>query len=185
MSLILPHLQPRVISSLLYKPTSIYPNLKPLAFSAKPKTKFQSNPSVSRSNTRFCHTYVPKSASVNGFPLQSDSEVSPRDVGVNNAELSEKLRRWIAFVRSVLPGGSWWSFSEDVDVVLTAKPVTVLRALQRMWELIAKDRWIIFAAFTTLIITAVSSPLVSNWIELKWKFASFDNVEDFRRWPLH
>ncbi|KAE9454136.1 hypothetical protein C3L33_13967, partial [Rhododendron williamsianum] len=182
MSLILPHLQPRVISSLLYKPTSIYPNLKPLAFSAKPKTKFQSNPSVSRSNTRFCHTYVPKSASVNGFPLQSDSEVSPRDVGVNNAELSEKLRRWIAFVRSVLPGGSWWSFSEDVDVVLTAKPVTVLRALQRMWELIAKDRWIIFAAFATLIITAVSSPLVGNWIELKWKFASFDNVEDFRFW---
>ncbi|KAG5522061.1 hypothetical protein RHGRI_034311 [Rhododendron griersonianum] len=164
MSLILPHLQPRVISSLLYKPTSIYPNLKPLAFSAKPKTKFQSNPSVSRSNTRFRHTYVPKSASINGFPLQSDSEVSPRDVGVNNAELSEKLRRWIAFVRSVLPGGSWWSFSEDVDVVLTAKPVTVLRALQRMWELIAKDRWIIFAAFATLIITALAEISIPHFL---------------------
>lgn len=180
MSLILPHLQPLLIPSLHHKPTSLYPNLKPLAFSAKPKTKFQSNPSVSRSNTRFRRTYVPKSASVNGFPLKSDSEVSPRDVEVNKAKLSEKLRRWIAFVRSVLPGGSWWSFSEDVEVVLTAKPVTVLRALQRMWELIAKDRWIIFAAFATLIITAVSSPLVGNWIELKWKFASFDNVEDFR-----
>lgn len=81
-------------------------------------------------------------------------------------ELSEKLRRWIAFVRSVLPGGSWWRFPMDVDVVLAAKPVTVLRALQRMWELIAKDRWIVFAAFATLIVTAVSTPLVGSYYNI-------------------
>ncbi|XP_058194019.1 ABC transporter B family member 26, chloroplastic [Rhododendron vialii] len=181
MSLILPHLQPRLIPFLHHKPTSIYPNLKPLAFSAKPKTKFQSNPSVSRSNTRFRRTYVPKSASVNGFPLQSDSEVSPRDVGVNNAELSEKLRRWIAFVRSVLPGGSWWSFSEDVDVVLTAKPVTVLRALQRMWELIAKDRWIIFAAFATLIITALAEISIPHFLTASIFSAQSGQIVVFQR----
>ncbi|KAI8528171.1 hypothetical protein RHMOL_Rhmol12G0130000 [Rhododendron molle] len=181
MSLILPHLQPRLIPSLHHKPTSIYPNLKPLAFSAKPETKFQSNPSVSRSNTRFRRTYVPKSASVNGFPLKSDSEVPPRDVGVNNAELSEKLRRWIAFVRSVLPGGSWWSFSEDVDVVLTAKPVTVLRALQRMWELIAKDRWIIFAAFATLIITALAEISIPHFLTASIFSAQSGQIIVFQR----
>lgn len=38
---------------------------------------------------------------------------------------------------------------------MTAKAVTVLRALQRMWDLVAKDRWIIFAAFSVLVFAAV------------------------------
>lgn len=68
----------------------------------------------------------------------------------------------MGFIRDMLPGGNWWTLSTGhVDVRLTAKPVTVVRALQRMWELISEDRWVIFVAFLTLILTAVSSFLLS------------------------
>lgn len=76
--------------------------------------------------------------------------------GEAEGDFSERLRRWMAFVRTILPGGSWWSFSEDVEVRILAEPVTVSRALVRMWKLVANDRWVIFAAFSTLIVAAVS-----------------------------
>lgn len=63
------------------------------------------------------------------------------------------------FVRNVFPGGNWWRLDVD-DVGVTAKPVTVVRALHRMWELIAQDGLLILAAFTALIITAVREPTV-------------------------
>lgn len=76
--------------------------------------------------------------------------------GEAEVDFSERLRRWMAFVRTILPGGSWWSFSEDVEVRILAEPVTVSRALVRMWKLVANDRWVIFFAFSTLIVAAVS-----------------------------
>lgn len=64
---------------------------------------------------------------------------------------------WVRFGRSVLPGGSWWSLSEDNHVDITAaKPITVIVALRRMWELIAGDQWILFVAFGSLVIAALS-----------------------------
>jgi hypothetical protein len=54
-----------------------------------------------------------------------------------------------------LPWGKWWSFDEDVELKLLAEPVTVLQALTRMWNLVAQDRWVIFAAFAALILAAV------------------------------
>lgn len=79
----------------------------------------------------------------------------------DNVSVPEKIRQCIDFIRTILPGGSWWSFSDEVDGRFIAKPVTVWRALSRMWELVAEDRWVIFAAFSTLIVAAVraSSPL--------------------------
>ena len=76
--------------------------------------------------------------------------------GEADGDLVERLRRWLAFARTVLPGGSWWNFDEDVEIRFLAEPVTVSRALLRMWNLVANDRWIIFAAFSTLIVAAVS-----------------------------
>jgi len=73
----------------------------------------------------------------------------------DNVSLAEKIRQCIDFLRTILPGGSWWSFSDEVDGRFIAKPVTVWRALSRMWELVAEDRWVIFAAFSTLIVAAV------------------------------
>ena len=97
-----------------------------------------------------------KSASINGFSVQNAPEFS-RDH--QDVELSEKLRRFIGFVRTLLPGGNWWNFSDDVEVRILAKPVTVLRALIRMWHLVAQDRWVIFAAFSALILAAVRASL--------------------------
>ncbi|KAE8021483.1 hypothetical protein FH972_007368 [Carpinus fangiana] len=64
---------------------------------------------------------------------------------------------WVRFGQSVLPGGSWWSLSEDDHVDITAaKPITVMVALRRMWELIAGDRWLVFVAFGSLVTAALS-----------------------------
>lgn len=110
------------------------------------------NPNSSAPPKRVLLPPLKSASSINGFPIQNAPEVS-RDR--RNAELFERVRRWIGSARTVLPGGSWWSFSDDVDVKLLAKPVTVLQALIRMWHLVAQDRWVIFTAFATLIVAAV------------------------------
>ncbi|XP_057495685.1 ABC transporter B family member 26, chloroplastic-like [Actinidia eriantha] len=165
MALLLCDLQPCVISSLHRRQTSvnIHRQTKTHRFTAN--SKFQFNFSVLRSKRRFHHTSAPKWASINGFPAQSNSEES----GKTNVELSEKLRRWIGFIRSILPGGSWWSLSEGVEVVMMAKTVTVFGALQRMWEFVSKDRWVIFATFATLIVTAVTCDLGCLSVEVEWQ----------------
>lgn len=53
---------------------------------------------------------------------------------------------------------------EDVDVGLAAKPVTVWNALYRMWQLVSNDRWVIFAAFSALIITALSEISIPHFL---------------------
>lgn len=73
----------------------------------------------------------------------------------DSVSLPERIRQCVGFLRSILPGGSWWRFSEEVDSRFVAEPVTVWRALTRIWELVAEDRWVIFAAFSTLIVAAV------------------------------
>ncbi|XP_047267743.1 ABC transporter B family member 26, chloroplastic isoform X6 [Capsicum annuum] len=110
-----------------------------------PKSKIQ----FSFSSQRFRYL---SSASINAYSsVQEYPEGSSSDAG-----LREKLVEWIRFVRNVFPGGNWWRFSsENVDVGGTAKPVTVVHALHRMWKLIAKDGLLVFAAFTALIVTAV------------------------------
>lgn len=56
------------------------------------------------------------------------------------------------------------------------KPVTVWRALSKMWELVAKDRWVIFAAFSALIVAAVSTFLLGeNMFFLSDFFIAFTN----------
>ncbi|KFK23022.1 hypothetical protein AALP_AAs55890U000100 [Arabis alpina] len=45
-----------------------------------------------------------------------------------------------------------------------AKLVSVWRALSRMWELVAEDRWVIFAAFSTLIVAALLEISISHFL---------------------
>ncbi|XP_054788172.1 ABC transporter B family member 26, chloroplastic-like isoform X3 [Prosopis cineraria] len=67
------------------------------------------------------------------------------------------LRKAFSFARSISPGGSWWNLSEHKqDNVEAAKPLTALLALRRMWVLISGERWILFVAFGSLVIAAVS-----------------------------
>lgn len=110
-------------------------------------------PSLSR------HVSLPPrdSSSFNGAILQEEL-VFGDDGGFRNAD---KVRgwSWADSVRSILPGGTWWELPEDVQVKLMAKPVTLWRALSRMWDLVARDRWVIYAAFSALILAAVLSLL--------------------------
>ncbi|KAI9075576.1 hypothetical protein K1719_042482 [Acacia pycnantha] len=67
------------------------------------------------------------------------------------------LRTAFSFARSISPGGSWWNLSEHKqDDVEAAKRMTALLALRRMWVLISGERWILFVAFGSLVIAAVS-----------------------------
>ncbi|KAK6160266.1 hypothetical protein DH2020_003647 [Rehmannia glutinosa] len=109
---------------------------------------------------RFNYISPVKSASVNGYPINKDSLADNERV-----ELSEKLKKWVKFVREILPGGEWWKLStEGVEDLISAKPVTVLRALKKMWELIAQDRWVVFTAFVALIVTAVSEISIPHYL---------------------
>lgn len=44
---------------------------------------------------------------------------------------------------------------DDNVEIAAAKPITVIFALRRMWELIADDRWVVIVAFGALVIAAV------------------------------
>ncbi|KAL3656073.1 ABC transporter B member 26, chloroplastic [Castilleja foliolosa] len=104
-----------------------------------------------------------RSASVNGYPINKDDDASVIDS--ERVELSEKLTKWIKLVREILPGGDWWRLSsEGLEVLVSAKPVTVFRALNKMWELIAQDRWVVFAAFVALIVTAISEISIPHYL---------------------
>ncbi|PIN17383.1 Peptide exporter, ABC superfamily [Handroanthus impetiginosus] len=111
---------------------------------------------------RFHYICPVKSASVNGYPISKEDENS--FTGSGKVELSEKLRKWVKFAREILPGGDWWRLSTEVEDVISAKPVTVLRALKKMWELIAEDRWVVFTAFTALIVTAFSEISIPHYL---------------------
>ncbi|KAH1260148.1 ABC transporter B family member 26, chloroplastic [Glycine max] len=100
----------------------------------------------------------PKCASINGVSVPNNPEASGEEQQqvYNASELLERIRKWVGILPSILPGGRWWEFSGDVDVQVVAQPVTVWRALGKMWDLVAGDRWVIFAAFSALIVAAIS-----------------------------
>ncbi|XP_050372398.1 ABC transporter B family member 26, chloroplastic [Argentina anserina] len=120
-----------------------------------------------------------KSASVNGYAAEDYAEKN-RAAEETEVEVSERLRRLFGFIRSVLPGGAWWSFSDDADVDIFAKPVTVTRALTRMWALVSQDRWVIFAAFSALIVAAVSEISIPHYLTASIFSAQNGNVAVFR-----
>ncbi|MCD9641123.1 ABC transporter B member 26, chloroplastic [Datura stramonium] len=120
------------------------------------------------------------SASIIGYSLQEYQKADSLEE--SEVGLREKLVKWIEFVRNVFPGGNWWRLSsEDVDVGATAKPVTVVRALHRMWELIAEDGLLIFAAFTALIVTALSEISIPHFLTASIFSAQSSSIPVFHR----
>lgn len=119
-------------------------------------------------NQRYRYISPLNSASINGYSVQE-------------ADSSEKLGvKWMEFVRNVFPGGNWWRLDVD-DVGVTAKPVTVVRALHRMWELIAQDGLLILAAFTALIITALSEISIPHFLTASIFSAQSSSITVFHR----
>lgn len=107
-------------------------------------------------NKRLVNFTPVKSATVNGYTGRNYDD-SVEVTGGDNVVVgvTERLLRFIKLIPLVFPGGKWWKFSDDVEIAGIAKPVTLVLALKRMWRLIEHDRWIIIAAFSALILTAV------------------------------
>ncbi|XP_058005677.1 uncharacterized protein LOC110640683 isoform X4 [Hevea brasiliensis] len=66
-----------------------------------------------------------------------------------------ELGSFLSFFRQFCPaeidGASLRMWKSNI----LAKPVTMWRALGRMWQLVTQDRWVIFAAFSALIVAAL------------------------------
>ncbi|XP_042053097.1 ABC transporter B family member 26, chloroplastic-like [Salvia splendens] len=132
------------------------------------------------SSRRFHHISTVKSASVNGYPIAKDDGVP--STASEKIELTEKLKKWVKFAREIFPGGDWWRLpTEDIGDVMVAKPVTVFRALKKMWDLIAEDRWVIFTAFVTLVITALSEISIPHYLTASIFSAQSSTIALFHR----
>ncbi|XP_030544747.1 ABC transporter B family member 26, chloroplastic-like [Rhodamnia argentea] len=70
----------------------------------------------------------------------------------------ESARSWLRSAASFLPGGGWWSLRGDWEEAgaADAKAVSVVTALRWVWGLIAEDRLVIYVAFGSLAVAALS-----------------------------
>lgn len=145
---------------------------KPLCFLTT--KKFLSSPLFLLSGhrpRRFCALKASPS-SLNGFALPQNlgAKTGHFDGELREAGLREKLWSRLVLLRSFLPGGSWWNLEQqeearDGEVTKDRKEgVSVIGALRRMWMLVAKDRWVIFAAFTALMIAALSEISIPHFL---------------------
>ncbi|KAL8475388.1 hypothetical protein ACS0TY_028161 [Phlomoides rotata] len=70
------------------------------------------------------------------------------------------FKRWFQFIRDISPGGSWWDLSvleQNIEgFPIEADTMTALNALNKMWALVADDKWILYTAFGALTVAAVS-----------------------------
>ncbi|KAK2975249.1 hypothetical protein RJ640_028001, partial [Escallonia rubra] len=147
------------------RPSFPYTKLRPLAIPSSAISHFPVNTNVrfqrSVKNPDPNRLHICNSSSTSRFSLPSSPTDGDRDV-----DLVEGLKEWMVFIRSVLPGGSWWDLcdpEEDLDATLAmAKPVTVLHALRRMWALVEDHRLAIFAAFASLTIAAFVEISIPN-----------------------
>ncbi|KAF5961643.1 hypothetical protein HYC85_002852 [Camellia sinensis] len=118
-------------------------------------------------NFRFPNSIKPPNIRYECFHFHIPNSGSAKDSSAPNIPKAEVLERWVIFMRSVLPGGSWWNLSDSNEVgskAREAKPVTVLLALRRIWALFADDRWVIYAALVSLTIVALSEISIPNFL---------------------
>ncbi|CAH9091292.1 unnamed protein product [Cuscuta europaea] len=132
------------------------------------------------SKKSYGYVYTATSASVNGFSSQNYGK--ERSFEESDAGLGEKFWKGVQFARDILPGGSWWRLSpEEVEVEMVAEPVTVMLALQRMWDLIAEDRWLIFSAFAALVVTALSEISIPHFLTASIFSVQSSSISVFHR----
>ncbi|KAK3032071.1 hypothetical protein RJ639_036285 [Escallonia herrerae] len=145
------------------RPSFPYTKLRPLTIPSSAISHFPINVRFQGSvkNPDPNRLHLCNSSSTSRFSLP----ISPTD-GDSDVGLVEVLKGWMVFIRSFLPGGSWWDLcdpEEDLDATLAmAKPVTVLHALRRMWALVEDRRLAIFAAFASLTVAAFAEISIPN-----------------------
>ncbi|CAL0331535.1 unnamed protein product [Lupinus luteus] len=170
--------QPSLIPSI-----TSHHNIKtqPLIIRASQKNRYHFTTLTFSSRSRhILLTHHPlKSASINGFSVQNNPEASSE---VNAIDFLHRLRKWVQFLPLILPGGKWWDLSDDeVEAQVLAKPITVWRALAKMWHLVSRDRWVIFAAFTALIVAAVSEISIPHFMTASIFSAQNADITVFHR----
>ncbi|XP_048318340.2 ABC transporter B family member 26, chloroplastic [Ziziphus jujuba] len=170
--------QPRLFSSLHRRQTPFGAHKKQLHFATINELRFSS--SRPKFNLRRILLPPPKSSSINGYSVQSSPEFL-KDSGEAEVDRFERVKRWIDFVRSILPGGKWWNSDDEVETRILAEPVTVSRALLRMWELVAEERWIIFASFSALIVAALSEISIPHFLTASIFAAQSREIAVFHR----
>ncbi|KAM6589369.1 ABC transporter B family member 26, chloroplastic [Cannabis sativa] len=183
MALVLYNPQPRLLSSFhCTRPFFRNHQKKDLHFTSA-TTKLRLILSIHSSHRRRVPLLLTKSASINGYSVHEGSDEYVQ--GLRETEVvsrNEWLQRWTDFVRSILPGGNWWRLDDDdVEIRMLAEPVTVTRALIRMWELVSKDRWVIFAAFATLIVAALSEISIPHYLTASIFTAQSGQIPVFHR----
>ncbi|XP_019420349.1 PREDICTED: ABC transporter B family member 26, chloroplastic-like [Lupinus angustifolius] len=154
---------------------------QPLIIRAYQKNRYPfTTPTFSSRSRHILLTHHPlKSASINGVSVQNNPEASSE---VNAIDFFHRLRKWVQFLPLILPGGKWWNLSdEDVQAQVLAKPITVWRALAKMWHLVSRDRWVIFAAFTALIFAAVSEISIPHFMTASIFSAQNADITVFHR----
>ncbi|GJM92117.1 hypothetical protein PR202_ga08548 [Eleusine coracana subsp. coracana] len=68
---------------------------------------------------------------------------------------------FIERLRNVLPGGSWWRLEDGEEAGdgggrAEGSGTTAVSALQRMWGIVAADRWVVYAGFASLVGAALA-----------------------------
>ncbi|KAF7829311.1 ABC transporter B family member 26, chloroplastic isoform X1 [Senna tora] len=175
---------PRLLSSIRHEyRNNIFIRVSHQRFHFAANTRIQLVLSTPAFSSRRILVSPPKSSPISGVSVQNDIDTlnEGHREDKENVEFLERLRRWVGFLPSILPGGSWWDFSDDAEVQVSAKPVTVWRALTKMWELVAQDRWVIFAAFSTLILAAVSEISIPHFLTASIFSAQGAEIAVFRR----
>ncbi|THU71083.1 hypothetical protein C4D60_Mb08t31810 [Musa balbisiana] len=116
----------------------------------------------------------PSSSSSSSFPLGANLglRIGVPDVENNgNVGFLGRLRSGLLLLRYVFPGGSWWKLDQEEGMKVNAeeqdrgkKGLSVITALRRMWELVAKDRLVIFLAFASLLFAALSEVSIPHFL---------------------
>ncbi|XP_064937014.1 ABC transporter B family member 26, chloroplastic-like isoform X2 [Musa acuminata AAA Group] len=113
-------------------------------------------------------------SSSSSFPLGANlgRRIGVPDVENNgNVGFLGRLRSGLLLLRYVFPGGSWWKLEQEEGMKVNAeeqdrgkKGLSVITALRRMWELVAKDRLVIFLAFASLLFAALSEVSIPHFL---------------------
>ncbi|XP_057491165.1 ABC transporter B family member 26, chloroplastic-like isoform X2 [Actinidia eriantha] len=140
------------------KPLLLFrPETPPSHFTIKTKLRFRNpiKPPIIRCNC----IYVTNLASTDDSLASKVPKPGENEGGDKHIRFVDNCRRWVLSIRPLLPGGNWWNLGDSDEIGSTAKstkPVTVSLALRRIWALIADDKWVIYTAFASLTIAALS-----------------------------
>lgn len=146
--------------SLLISPNARFPLRSNLLEHSS--SSFRRKPILSN-NPKFAVARVNAGAGING-------EIAALEADGSNGALQEdftsgffqQLSREFAVVLSFLPGGSWWKVGDAVED--DSRGVTLITALRRIWALIASDKIVLFAAFSTLLMAAISEISIPHFV---------------------